>query len=200
MKNLFILLMLCNLNSFAQNYQAQIAEHRENYKEDFLVNAHSPLVKEDLKELHFFDADSTYNVVAKVELLTNEETFPMPTYNGASHEYIRYAKLKFTLNGTDQQLILYQNLALSKKLEYRDHLFLPFTDETNSSETYTGGRYVDLSSADIKDGQMQVDFNKAYNPYCAYSDGYQCPKPPQENHLSLSVKAGEMQYTGVKKH
>ena len=69
-----------------------------------------------------------------------------------------------------------------------DHLFLPFTDNTNGVETYGGGRYIDLK---IPAGNtINIDFNKAYNPYCAYSDKYSCPIPPPENHLDIEIKAG----------
>ncbi len=196
----FILFMMIQLNSFAQDYKAQIATHRENYKADFLKDARSPLKEGDLKNLHFFEADSNYKVRAKVELLMNETPFQMPTYTGTSREYIRYAVLSFKLNDEPQQLTIYKSISLSKIAEYKDHLFLPFTDETNSEESYGGGRYIDLSSQDISGNIIEVDFNKAYNPYCAYSDGYQCPKPPAENDLKLKVKAGEMVYTGDKKH
>ncbi|NQX52579.1 DUF1684 domain-containing protein [Pedobacter panaciterrae] len=196
----FILFMMIQLNSFAQDYKTQIATHRENYKADFLKDTRSPLKEGDLKNLHFFEADSNYRIKANVELLINETSFQMPTYTGTSREYIRYAILSFKLNGEPQKLTIYKSISLSKIAEYKDHLFLPFTDETNSEESYGGGRYIDLSSQDISGNFIEVDFNKAYNPYCAYSDGYQCPKPPAENDLKLKVKAGEMIYTGDKKH
>ena len=196
----FILFMMIQLNSFAQDYKTQIATHRDNYKADFLKDPRSPLKGDDLKNLHFFEADSNYRVKANVELLMNETSFQMATYTGTSREYIRYAILSFKLNGEAQKLTIYKSISLSKIAEYKDHLFLPFTDETNSEESYGGGRYIDLSSQDISGNFIEVDFNKAYNPYCAYSDGYQCPKPPAENELKLKVKAGEMIYTGDKKH
>ncbi|WP_449439796.1 hypothetical protein [Pedobacter steynii] len=80
----FILFMMIQLNSFAQDYKAQIATHRENYKEDFLKDTRSPLKEDDLKNLHFFEADSNYRVSAKIELLMNETPFQMPTYTGTS--------------------------------------------------------------------------------------------------------------------
>jgi len=82
---------------------------------------------------------------------------------------------------------------------YADHLFLPFKDATNGEESYGGGRYIDLKASSIKDDKMAVDFNKTYNPWCAYSDGYNCPIPPIANHLDASLMAGEAKYTGPKK-
>lgn len=200
--NLILLgsLLVLNLGAFAQSFNEQIAAHREKYKADFVINEHSPLKEADLKHLRFYDADSTYKVIAKVTLLEDEKAFKMPTYAGTTAEYTRYAKLDFILNGKPTQLTLYKNVALSANPAYKDYLFLPFTDQTNNQETYGGGRYIDLKSGNITNGSIELDFNKAYNPYCAYSDGYRCPIPPEENDLTLAIKAGEQKYMGEKKH
>ncbi|QHS55797.1 DUF1684 domain-containing protein [Mucilaginibacter sp. 14171R-50] len=200
MKYLLLFLTLITFNCTAQDYKAMLATHRQQYKADFISDKHSPLKEADLQNLHFFDADSTYRVNAEVELLTNQDVFSMPTFNGAQQAYVKYAVVKFMLKGKAQQLNIYQNVSLSKRPEFAGYLFLPFLDKTNSEESYGGGRYIDLKTTDIKNGYIELDFNKAYNPYCAYSDGYQCPMPPRENYLDLKVKAGEKQYTGEKKH
>jgi uncharacterized protein (DUF1684 family) len=75
--------------------------------------------------------------------------------------------------------------------KYKNYLFVPFKDMTNGKETYGGGRYLDLETTDIQNDSVILDFNKAYNPYCAYSNGYSCPIPPKENHLAVSIEAGE---------
>ncbi|WP_442592170.1 DUF1684 domain-containing protein [Pedobacter sp. AW31-3R] len=199
MKYLFVLFALFSLRSFAQDYPSVIASHREHYKQDFITNTRSPLKKENLADLHFFEADSSYAVKANIAFLIDEKSFQMPTYSGDSKEYVRYAILKFTLGGQPQQLTVYKSIALSKILTYKDYLFLPFTDESNGSDTYGGGRYIDLNAKDMTENDVMIDFNKAYNPYCAYSDGYQCPKPPEENHLNLKVNAGEKKYGGTRK-
>jgi len=200
MKLLPILLLLFSLNSFAQSYSEKIEKHRESYKQDFVKETNSPLKEEDLKNLHFYDADSTFVVSAEVEILKNEKIFKMPTYDGTSKEFYRYAKVSFNLNGKNLQMTLYKSIALAGNPLYKNLLFLPFTDETNNKETYGGGRYIDLSSKEIKNNKIEIDFNKAYNPYCAYIDGYRCPVPPEENDLQLEIKAGEKLYTGEKKH
>jgi len=186
--------------AFAQNYKEQIAKHREASKADFIKETRSPLKEADLQHLHFFDADSTYKISAAVEILKNEQIFNMPTYDGTSKEFIRYAKITFTLKGKKLTMTLYRNISLLTNPTYKDLLFLPFTDESNNKTTYGGGRYIDLSLNDIKNGFVEVDFNKAYNPYCAYSDGYRCPVPPEENDLAVAILAGEKSYTGEKKH
>lgn len=188
------------MNTFAQSYADLIAKHREAYKEDFIKDSHSPLKKNDLQNLHFYEADSNYKVLAAVELLKNEKVFKMPTFNGSSSDYYRYAHINFSLKGKAVRMTLYRSVALSTNPIYKDHLFLPFTDETNNKETYGGGRYIDLDAKEINSNHIEIDFNKAYNPYCAYSDGYRCPVPPEENDLPLAIKAGEKLYTGEKKH
>ena len=112
----------------------------------------------------------------------------------------RYAKVTFKLNGKDLELTLYRNIGLMVNPIYRNLLFLPFTDETTGELTYGGGRYIDLDIKDIDKNKITIDFNKAYNQYCAYSDGYRCPVPPEENDLAVSISAGEKNYTGEKKH
>ncbi|WP_316797554.1 DUF1684 domain-containing protein [Pedobacter agri] len=200
MKILPILLLFISLNTFAQSYSEQIAKHRESYKQDFIKESNSPLKESDLQNLHFFEADSTYKILADVEILKNEKVFKMPTYDGTSKEFYRYAKVNFKINGKAIIMTLYKSIALASNPIYKDLLFLPFTDETNNKETYGGGRYIDLSSKEIIDNKIEIDFNKAYNPYCAYSDGYRCPVPPEENDLQIALKAGEKTYTGEKKH
>jgi uncharacterized protein (DUF1684 family) len=98
------------------------------------------------------------------------------------------------------QLTVYRNIALTKIQQYHDYLFLPFTDTTNGTATYTGGRYIHLREGDFKDGIVVIDFNKAYNPYCAFAGGYACPKPPDENQLAIAVQAGEKAFANGKKH
>jgi len=197
---LLIVLLVLSLHSSGQGHKAQVAEWQKKYMDDFLSDASSPLKKDDLQYLRFYDADSTYRVTAKEELLSNEQSFIMPVFVGTGRQYVRYAILKFTLKGQPMQLTVYRNIALSAMPQYKDYLFLPFTDETNGTETYGGGRYIDLRDGDFKSNEIEIDFNKSYNPYCAFSGGYACPKPPEENHLQIAVNAGEKLFAGTKKH
>ena len=156
----------------------------------------APLDESAFQYLHHYEPDSAYRVQAVITLLLNELPFRMPTSDGTSKEYVRYAKATFTINGDTSELTLYRSTDLFANPAYRNHLFLPFTDSTNGSDTYGGGRYIDLSVNDIHNGRITIDFNTAYNPYCAYSGGYRCPVPPAENHLPIAVNAGEKNYTG----
>lgn len=191
MRYLTLLLLLTAFSCLAQDHKTQIAAFREKYKNDFLTEKNSPLKKDDLQYLRFYDADSTFRVTAKVEKIISPNTFMMATFIGPSQEYLPYAKLKFTLKGKQMELTVYRSTSLMSIAEYKDYLFLPFTDETNGNDTYGGGRYIDLREAEFKDNLLVLDFNKAYNPYCAFSSAYSCPKPPDENKLAVTIKAGE---------
>lgn len=182
--------------AFAQtSFADQLAKHRETYKKDLLASAGGPIkAEEDLTYVQFYAPDSTYRVTATVELTPKAEPFEMPTYNGKTRTHVSYAILSFALRGKKQQLTLYRNLNAIRLPEYRDYLFLPFKDVTSAKETYGGGRYMDLRKGDIHDGHVILDFNKAYNPYCAYQEGYPCPIPPKHNLLSVAVEAGEKAY------
>ncbi|MBB6501131.1 DUF1684 domain-containing protein [Pedobacter cryoconitis] len=199
-KYFLILLCVMSLKSFGQGYKAQIDLFRKNYMNEFLEDKNSPLKKDDLQFLRFFDADSTYKVTANATILSDASPFVIPVFTGKGTDYLRYAVLKFTLKGKELELTVYKNVALSKMPQYKDYLFLPFTDETNGVTTYGGGRYIDLREGDFNNGTLIIDFNKAYNPYCAFAGGYACPKPPDENHLLLAVEAGEKMFANEKKH
>ena len=200
MKYYLALLLIISLKCFGQDYKAQIAEYHKKYMSDFLVDPGSPLKKDDLQFLRFYDADSSYKIVAKEEILPNESTFVMPVFSGTGQEYVRYALLKFMLKGKPMQLTVYRSIALARLPEYKDYLFLPFTDDTNGTATYAAGRYIDLTVKDFTGNSVVIDFNKAYNPYCAFSGGYSCPKPPEGNRLQIAVEAGEKLFAGEKKH
>jgi len=197
---IFSFLLLFSFSSLAQkSYAKQIKKHRKTYKKDFLKSDHSPLLKKDLKSLKFYNAKPEYRVTADFERTPDAEEFAMATVSGKQQAYIKHGTASFTINGKKLELAIYRSLRLAQMPQYRDHLFMPFNDLTNGNETYGGGRYLDLKASKIKDGKVVLDFNKVYNPYCAYSDGYNCPIPPQENKLNFSIEAGEKQFTGVYK-
>ncbi|MCF0063673.1 DUF1684 domain-containing protein [Dyadobacter chenwenxiniae] len=177
----------------AQDFKKETDKYRKKYKEEFLSSANSPLKQADLPFLQFYEPDSAYRVVAKFEK-SRGQSFEMPTYSGVNKTYVKYGKVKFRINGRKQTLNVYRSLSLQQLAKYKDYLFIPFKDKTNGEESYGGGRYLDLKTTDIKDGELVLDFNKAYNPYCAYSDGYNCPIPPAPNHLPIAITAGEKKF------
>lgn len=190
----FLFLISFSLFVFSQDYKAEISDFREKYKNDFLTDPNSPLKKEDLPYLQFYEPNKSFKVNATFRATKNAEPFDLPTYSGKLKKYIKYGDLTFLLKGETISLEVYQSLTLKEKSEYKDHLFLPFKDATNNISTYGGGRYIDLKTSDIKKNQIEIDFNKCYNPYCAYSDGYACPVPPAANHLKARVEAGEKKF------
>lgn len=195
----FLLTFVASLlaaSAFAQtSFSKQLAQHREKYKKDLLASAGGPIkAEDDLSYVQFYAPDSTYRVTATVELTPKAEPFEMPTYNGKTRTHVSYAILSFVLKGKKQQLTLYRNLNVIRLPEYRDYLFLPFKDATSAKETYGGGRYMDLRTGDVKEDRVMLDFNKAYNPYCAYQEGYPCPIPPKNSVLTVAVEAGEKTY------
>ncbi|WP_257666794.1 DUF1684 domain-containing protein [Parapedobacter tibetensis] len=185
--------------SYGQSFAERVLASRQAKLESFAKNPTGPLTTADTQYLHHYHPDSSFLVVATVAHLHNEQPFRMPTSDGTSKEYIRYAKARFSVGKDTAELTLYRSMDLFANPMYRDHLFLPFTDLTNGDETYGGGRYIDLSVGDIQNGHIVIDFNHAYNPYCAYSGGYRCPVPPAENNLNMAIRAGERKYTGPMK-
>lgn len=196
---IYILVLLTPLMARSQSFEKEIENYREHQVREMTKDEFGPLRQNQIEYISFFSPNQEYVVTADVEPLFNEPTFRMPTYDGTSNEYKRYAILHFTLNGKELALAAYQSIALFQNPTYKNHLFVPFMDDTNGGTTYEGGRYLDLSINDIKDGKLEIDFNKAYNPYCAYSNGYRCPQPPRENILSkIQIEAGEKKYKGPK--
>lgn len=192
---LLIMLMSWYITGFTQstfnNYYEEIKAYQDTMNIEFADAKKSPLTEDDLvhfKKLDFFNIDSNYRVVANLNVTPGEFPFPMKTTTARTPMYVKYGVVSFTINGVKCTLNVYQNLDLIKKEGYKDHLFLPFNDLTNGFESYGGGRYIDLR---IPDGNtIIIDFNKNYNPYCAYNHKYSCPIPPEENNLNVEVKAG----------
>ncbi len=151
----------------------------------------SPLLPEDLKEfksLDFYPANEKFYVVAQFIRTTNEQPFEMKTSTDRKPLYVKYGEAHFSIDGQLFKLNIYRNIELSKKEQYKDYLFLPFSDLTCGNESYIGGKYIDLK---IPQGDtIVIDFNRSYNPYCAYSPKYSCPKVPLENDLKIAIRAG----------
>lgn len=176
-----------NKDSLSKSITAFQAELNKEYADSI----HSPLTKEDrlkFTALDFFPANLNYCVVTKFVRTPDEKSFEMKTTTDRKPLYLKYGEVHFTLNGKKHKLNVYQNLAPLTNAMYKDFLFLPFKDLTSGNASYGGGRFIDLK---IPAGdKMVIDFNKAYNPYCAYNHAYSCPIPPPENFLNTEVKAG----------
>ncbi|WP_144959176.1 DUF1684 domain-containing protein [Gillisia sp. Hel_I_86] len=173
-----------------------IVAFQEHLNSEFANPEESPLTSEDLKKfkaLEFFDIDTTYVIEAEFLRTPAEPPFAMPTTTNRMPIYVKYGEAYFDLEGQSFKLNSYQNQELITKPGYVDYLFVPFTDATNGETSYGGGgRYLDLR---IPTGNtITLNFNKAYNPYCAYNGKYSCSIPPLENEISVAIPVG------VKKH
>lgn len=191
MKKLFVLIILFGFElSSAQVKNETSMEYQLRLNKEFADSVSSPLMKEDLnhfKALDFFTISESYIVQATFSRIEGE-VFEMKTSTDRKPKYRVYGLLKFQMGNKNLQLFVYQNLDLMKKPGYEDYLFLPFSDLTNGKESYIGGRYLDMRIP--KSEKVIVDFNKAYNPYCAYNYKYSCPIVPMENDLAIEIKAG----------
>lgn len=193
MKNLVLLFVFVFSVSCAQDKQLlnEETEWQKEMNADFKDATQSPLKDKDRKtfeSLEFYKFDSTYVVKAKLKRTPDAKPFKMKTTTERRPDYVQYGVITFTLKGKDYELNIYQNLGLLQEEGYEDYLFLPFLDNTNGNGSYSGGRYTE---ARIPEGDtIFIDFNTAYNPYCAYNDKYSCPIVPRANYLDLEVEAG----------
>ncbi len=174
-----------------EDYIQQIQNKRTEQKAFMATSDLSPFTKvekENFKGLSYYSPDPAYKVNALIEKLNQKETLVLATSKGEEDIYEKYGYATFTLGGTDQRLLLLRQTAG----EGEDQLLLLFSDETSGRETYGAGRYLDLDIPARK--SLVIDFNLAYNPYCAYNGDYSCPLPPRENNLPIAVYAGEKVY------
>jgi len=153
-------------------------------KDDFYKNHfQSPLTREqkrDFKGLSYFPENDDLRLEVQVELLNDPNPMMMQTSTGGVQEYMRFGKFKFDVEGQPAELTIYQS----------EHgFFLPFVDSLAGEETYPAGRYLDLEV--LPGNRFIVDFNFAYNPYCAYNEMWSCPITPAENRIKIPIRAGE---------
>ncbi|MGV6829129.1 MAG: DUF1684 domain-containing protein [Flavobacteriales bacterium] len=199
MNYLQVLLIIVFFNStFAQTEEELISEIKIVQQElnDEFSNAKTTILDSldfaSFKGLSFYPIDLKYRVKAKFIRTPNEKPFKMKTSTSRLPEYVKYGEAIFEIDNTSFKLNIYRNIDLSKKEEYKDYLFLPFTDLTSGDGSYGGGRYIDLKIPN--NDTLIIDFNKAYNPYCAYSHRYSCPIPPAANDLLVRIEAGVKEY------
>ena len=168
-------------------YLQEISEHRAQVDKAFREQTDDPIpadMRDKLLPLRYFDVDPTYAVPAALKLADERPVFEMPTSTGKMRRMQRVGVLEFTLQ--DRAMTLGAFVEEGQPIET---LFVPFADQTTGSETYPAGRYLELHPTST--GFYTVDFNRAFNPYCAYNKTYDCPFPPPSNRLKLAIRAGE---------
>jgi uncharacterized protein len=178
--------------SSKEDYPASIQKDRSE-KEEFMNSGEgSPFLKDSVPftGLQYFPIDEKYRIKAALEPIENKKVVILSTNDGKEQKYLEYAFASFTLEGIDTKLLILELMEMGPQ---RGKLFLAFGDETSGDETYGAGRYLDVKKVPAATSVV-LDFNLAYNPYCAYNDSYSCPFPPRENILKIAIKAGEKNY------
>ena len=170
-----------------QDYAAKIAADR-TAKDAAFAKSDDPIPTAkhaELLPLSYFPIDPEYDVPAALKPIDDQKPIEMPTSTGAVRQMRRVGTLEFSLKGHALKLTAFVEVGAPNL----DKLFVPFNDLTSLTETYPGGRYLDLDRT--KTGIYEVDFNRAYTPYCYYNATYECPIPPPENRLKVPIRAGE---------
>ena len=184
----------------ADTWATELEDKRAEKDRFFDEHPQSPIPpgeREAFDGLAYFDPDPAYRVSATVTVHDDPEADPVPMETTAGREvrYLRVATLAFDLERDDPALEdgTYELHAYQQRPGGDEPLFVPFRDKTTGQQTYEGGRYMELEpDRDLETGdEVVLDFNLAYSPFCAYSETFDCPKPPAENWLEVAIPAGE---------
>lgn len=194
MKKILVLVFLLQLSlGFAQiKFDVKAVEKfQKEINTEYADVKTSPLMADDLATfdtLDFYPINEKFFVTATFVRTEKEKPFGMKTSTERTPTYIKYGEVHFTIDGQALKLNVYRNIELSKKKEFKEYLFLPFSDLSSGNESYIGGKYIDLKIP--KGNTIAIDFNTSYNPYCAYNHKYSCPIVPLENDLNIEIRAG----------
>lgn len=169
-------------------YTQEVLEYWADRNDFFRTSEASPFVQkgQEYEEVAYFEPRIEFKVNGKLNRLSKRETLTLGNSDGTSTTYLKYAFVNFKIK--DQEC----SLLILRALGFGNQYLLAFGDGTSGDTTYGGGRYLDVIIG--KSDQITLDFNKAYNPYCAYFDDFTCPLPPRENLLEVSIEAGEKNY------
>jgi len=196
MKLLLSLILVVSLSSCFQKKMPLLGDtpFQKSLNSSFKDASTSPLKKKDRKAfrgLDFFEVDSAYIVEASLKHTPNTTFFEMPTTTDRMAKERVFGIVNFSIKGEEFELQIYESQDLLDKEGYEDYLFLPFLDLTNGDTTYGGGRYIEVRVNDkVHDSIITIDFNTAYNPYCAYNEKYSCPIVPRDNFINTEIRAG----------
>ncbi len=187
-----LIIIVMSIGFGDQAYEDQVLEEIEERRSFLKNSAESPFRQfdEPYVEPQYFEIDPKYRVNARVERLKDRSMVQLADSDGDTAPYTKYAWLHFSLEGQRLKLLVLKPVGYGDA----DYYFCAFADETSAVETYGAGRYLDIEIG--KSDKTVLDFNLAYNPYCAYVDGYTCPLPPRENLLAVAIRAGEKMVEG----
>jgi uncharacterized protein (DUF1684 family) len=198
-----LVVVLCFQTAWAQEteaeielYKAMVDQDRNIKNSEFKNPEGSPIRISDMatfEGLFYYDVDIKYKVKAQFSMLEEQVPVTMKTTDDKTVDLIKYGKLSFELDGKNFTLSVFRNQNLPELAKSPGHLIIPFTDETNGEATNTYGRYLTLPNGQ-EAGEVELDFNRAFNPYQVYNDDYSSIIPPEENGLNLLIRAGERKY------
>lgn len=176
----------------SEAYKSEIEKERKDKNDYMRSNSESPFADSVnlFTGLQYFEIDEQYRISANLVPVTQKKTITLATSDGLEKRYLEYAHAEFSLNGEKCRLLILEIMDMGP---FRGTLFLAFADGTSANETYGAGRYLDIKKVPGSTS-LTLDFNKAYNPYCAYNDNFSCPFPPAENILKVAILAGEKAY------
>ena len=194
MKKILLAAIVTFISCFAAAQKKDIYTESIKAYQKIYSDSHAVVQGKDKKYFRFFPINKAYHVTAYFERIFDTVGFTMNTSAGTLKYFYKYGRLDFMIDGKECLLYVYQGKDLMQTEKYKDYLFVPFTDATTGNESYGSGRYLEFYKKDIENNILQLDFNKAYNPYCAYATGFKCPIPPRENRITIPIKAGEMNF------
>ena len=189
------------MNIPQDEYTREMTAYRQQKDQFFATSPQSPIPASERSGFHglrYFAPDQAYRVLAQLVRFPSMEVVQLGTTTGRITEHFRYGEARFTLNSQPCRLTAYKSVpAHGHEHHHEDReLFLPFRDATTGKESYGAGRYLEVEEESGGAGQLVLDFNLAYSPWCSYSDQYSCVLPPAENKLAVEVRAGEQSYHG----
>jgi uncharacterized protein len=186
---IFILVYTFTSTEVNETYTDKLQEFRADKDRYFKRSDDSPIQnKEKFTSLEYFPPSQAFRIQASVERVTDDTPITVRMTGGEEETFVRYGFATFKLKEQTHRLLLLKHTGDDAD----EKLFLPFTDKTNGFTTYGGGRYLDVEPS--TNDQVMIDFNFAYNPFCAYNSNYTCPVPPAENHLEIEILAGEKDF------
>ena len=175
----YTLMQASNTGEDPQVYLQRVERERQEKNASFRSADDSPIPEDQraaFTTLNYYPVKPEYRFLARLEKLPQEEYLQVETSTGTSESYKRWGWAHFQLQNQPLKLLILQSTTGD------NHLFVPFADETSARETYGAGRYLDVEEPD--GNKIVLDFNQAYNPYCAYNERYTCPLPPQGKHIT----------------
>ncbi len=174
-----------------RRFEEEVSSARVEKNAYFRDDPDSPIPssqRSQFRGLNYYHPDPAYKTKARLDRFDRQDRVMITTSKGSRQAYVKYGAFSFELQGEPLELFVYK----STEDPFSRSLFVPFSDATSGNETYKSGRYLDLEEQG--GDEYDLDFNMAYNPYCAYNEEYICPIPPGENRLAVRVMAGEKNY------